>query len=83
MAQRFATALVLVTCLALPACSAVGVATSAVGAGVSVASTGVRVGVGTTMRAADLIIPDGDACEESDEADRDTSEEADDCSEAD
>jgi len=83
MARRFATLLILMAALAMSGCSAVGVATTAVGVGVGAATTGVRVGVGTTMRAADLIIHDGETCEERDEADRDASEDADDCAEAD
>jgi len=83
MAKEFVTAIVLAAAVALSACTAVGVATTAVGVGVGVASTGVRVGVGATARAADLIIPDGDACEENGESDRDPSADADDCDEAD
>ena len=73
MAQRFAAALILTSALTLSACSAVGVATTAVGVGVGVASTGVRVGVGATARAADLVIPDGDACKAEERAE-DTAE---------
>jgi hypothetical protein len=60
-------ALGLVSTLGLGGCSAVGVATTAVGVGVGVASTGVHIGVGTTVRAVDLVVPDRAECEPADE----------------
>lgn len=62
------TAASLILALLLGGCTAVGVATTVVGVGVGVgtgiAETGVRVGVGTTMRVADIVTPDGEDCSE-------------------
>jgi len=79
MVKRFVSAIILAAAFGLSACTAVSVATTVVGAGVGVASTGVRVGVGATARAADLIIPDGDTCDEDDREDEAAEDE--DCAE--
>jgi len=67
MTARFVMALGLVSALGLGGCSALGVATTAVGVGVGVASAGVHIGVGTTVRAVDLVVPDRAECEPADE----------------
>jgi len=75
MRKRVVVGVLLALSFALAGCSVVRATGTVVGVGVGVASTGAHVAVGATVRAADLVIPDGKSCDEdSDEAAADDDE---------